>query len=164
MKREIQIRKATLEDRDSLWQIISLVINKGDTYVFAPTSSKKTMMSYWLTESNHVFVAEIGGVICGTYLLRDNQPDLGSHIANGSYMVHPEFQGMGIGKTMGEHSLETAKSLNYKAIQFNIVVKSNESAIKLWKKLGFEVIGEIPEAFQHVQLGLTNAYIMHRKL
>lgn len=122
------------------------------------------MLNYWLAGANHVFVAEIAHSICGTYILKDNQPDLGSHVANGSYMVHPGFQGMGIGKAMGAHSLEAAKSLNYKAIQFNIVVKSNQSAIKLWKKLGFEIIGEIPEAFQHIQLGLTNAYIMYRKL
>ena len=31
-------------------------------------------------------------------------------------------------------------------------------------KLGFQIIGEIPEAFNHLQYGLTNAYIMYRKL
>ncbi|MEP5612461.1 MAG: GNAT family N-acetyltransferase [Cyclobacteriaceae bacterium] len=163
-KKDINIRKATIEDWDSLWQIISLVIKEGDTYVFAPTSSKETMKNYWLAESNHVFVAETEGAICGTYLLKDNQPGLGSHIANGSYMVHPKFQGRGIGKVMGKHSLETAKHLNYKAMQFNIVVKGNQPAIHLWERLGFHIIGEIPEAFQHTQLGLINAYIMHRKL
>ena len=72
--------------------------------------------------------------------------------------------GQGIGKAMGEFSLEEAKRLGYKAMQFNIVVKSNERAVRLWKKLGFEIIGEIPEAFNHMTNGLTNAYIMYRKL
>jgi len=49
-------------------------------------------------------------------------------------------------------------------MQFNFVVKSNEVAVKLWLNLGFEIIGEIPKAFNHIENGLTNAYIMYRKL
>jgi ribosomal protein S18 acetylase RimI-like enzyme len=65
---------------------------------------------------------------------------------------------------MGEFSLKEAKKLGYKAMQFNIVVKTNDKAVRLWKKLGFQIIGEIPEAFNHRQLGLVNAFIMFRKL
>jgi len=65
---------------------------------------------------------------------------------------------------MCEYSLAAAKRLGYRAMQFNIVVKSNEGAVRLWQKLGFDIIGEIPEAFNHRQHGLTNAYIMYRKL
>jgi len=50
------------------------------------------------------------------------------------------------------------------AMQFNIVIKSNERAVRLWQRLGFGIIGEIPEAFNHKKDGLTNAYIMYRKL
>ena len=41
---------------------------------------------------------------------------------------------------------------------------TGQGAVRLWQKLGFEIIGEIPEAFNHHQFGLTNAYIMYRKL
>ncbi|HLA94377.1 MAG TPA: hypothetical protein VK612_01560, partial [Pyrinomonadaceae bacterium] len=63
-----------------------------------------------------------------------------------------------------EHSIEEARRLGFKSIQFNFVVKSNEIAVKLWKSVGFEVIGEIPDAFNHIENGMTNAYIMYRKL
>jgi ribosomal protein S18 acetylase RimI-like enzyme len=49
-------------------------------------------------------------------------------------------------------------------MQFNIVVASDQRAVRLWEKLGFKIIGEIPEAFDHKQYGLTNAFIMYRKL
>lgn len=49
-------------------------------------------------------------------------------------------------------------------MQFNFVVKSNTVAVKLWQNVGFEIIGEIPDAFNHSTNGLTNAYIMFRKL
>lgn len=164
MKNKINIREAKVEDSESLWQIISLILKEGDTYVFAPDSSKKKMMANWIAKSHHTFVAEIDHQICGTYILKENQPDLGSHIANGSYMVDPKFQGLGIGKSMGRHSIKEAKKLGYDAIQFNMVLKSNHSAVNLWKKLGFEIVGEVPDAFQHPKHGLTNAYIMYRKV
>jgi ribosomal protein S18 acetylase RimI-like enzyme len=43
-------------------------------------------------------------------------------------------------------------------------VKSNERAVRLWQKIGFSIIGEIPDAFRDVNHGLTNAYIMYQKL
>lgn len=160
----IEIRKADAADQDGIWDIIQTIISKGDTYVFDPASSREKMIAYWFAPDNHTYVALLNGKIAGTFLLRENQPDLGSHIANAAYMTAPEASGQGIGTAMGEFSLEEARRLGYKAMQFNIVIKTNQRAIRLWENLGFTIIGEIPEAFRHKQHGLTNAYIMHRKL
>ena len=102
--------------------------------------------------------------IFGTYIIKPNQIDLGSHIANCSYMVHPNAQGKGIGKLLCEHSITNAKQLGYQAIQFNLVISTNLGAIKLWEKYGFEIIGTIPKAFRHLKLGLVDAYIMYKEL
>ena len=110
------------------------------------------------------FDVNSNGKIVGTFFLKDNQPDLGSHIANAGYMVAPEAMGKRVGRTMAEFSLKEAKELGYLAMQFNFVVKSNTVAVRLWQQVGFEIIGEIPEAFQHQENGLTNALIMYRKL
>ncbi|SHM53125.1 GNAT family N-acetyltransferase [Mucilaginibacter sp. OK098] len=160
----IEIRKATSADHDQIWEIIHQVISKGDTYVFDPSSPKEKMLDFWCGEGKHTYVATIAGKVAGTFLLKDNQPDLGKHVANGAYMVSPDAAGLGIGRVMGEFSIEEARQLGYKAIQFNFVVKSNERAVRLWEKLGFQIIGEIPDAFDHQQNGLTNAYIMYQKL
>jgi ribosomal protein S18 acetylase RimI-like enzyme len=161
---EIQIRIATEVDHDLIWEIIRKVIATGDTYVFAPDSSREKMLSFWCGNDKHTYVATSHQNIVGTFFIKDNQPDLGNHIANAGYMVAPEFSNAGIGRLMGEFSLEEAKKLGYKAMQFNIVIKTNERAVKLWKTLGFEIIGEIPYAFQHAVHELTNAFIMYRKL
>ena len=160
----ITIRKATIADQDAIWDIIHAVIAKGDTYVFDPNSTKEKMLAYWFHEEKYTYVATQNGVVVGTFVIKDNQPDLGSHIANAAYMTAPAATGQGIGKAMGVFSLEEAKRLGYRAMQFNIVMKSNEIAVRLWQKLGFTIIGEIPEAFNHRQNGLTNAYIMYQKL
>ncbi|SOD88905.1 GNAT family N-acetyltransferase [Spirosoma fluviale] len=159
-----EIRRATADDQEAIWQIIRTVIATGDTYCFAPDSSREKMLEYWCHADKHTYVATVEGKVAGTFIIKDNQIDLGSHIANASYMVSAGYEGQGIGKLMGECSIEEARGLGYRAMQFNIVVKSNERAVRLWQKLGFTIIGEIPDAFNHMQNGYTNAYIMYRKL
>jgi ribosomal protein S18 acetylase RimI-like enzyme len=160
----LEIRKALEADKSEVWEIIKAVIATGDTYVFAPASPKEKMLAYWFAADKQTYVALWENKIVGTFFLKDNQPDLGSHIANAGYMVAPDPQGKRVGRTMAEFSLEEARRLGYRAMQFNFVVKSNEVAVRLWMNLGFEIIGEIPEAFSHAHDGLTNAYIMYRKL
>lgn len=161
---ELVIRNASKTDREALWKIIKPVIRAGDTYVFSPDSSEQKIMDYWLAPKKQTYVAELEGQIVGTYWLVENQPDQGNHIANAAYIVSPEFGGRGIGKQLCKHSKKEAVNLGFSAIQFNFVLKSNENAVHLWQKLGFKIIGEIPEACQHVKFGFVNAYIMYQKL
>ena len=46
----------------------------------------------------------------------------------------------------------------------NLVVATNEGAVRLWKKLGFNVVGTLPQAFQHQRLGLVDAFVMYKQL
>ncbi|MGE3467164.1 MAG: N-acetyltransferase family protein [Pyrinomonadaceae bacterium] len=158
------IRKAEEGDRLHIWQIIHAVIAGGDTYVFDPDSSEDEMLEYWFAPDKRTYAAEMDGEILATFWIKANQPGLGSHIANAAYMVSPTAHGKGIGKQIALWSLDEARRLGFTAMQFNFVVRSNTIAVKLWKDIGFEIIGEIPDAFDHEQNGMTNAYIMYRRL
>jgi len=125
---------------------------------------RRTFQNIGFAANMKTFVAEKNGLARGTYIIKPNQVGLGSHIANCSYMVHPDHQAMGIGKLLCEHSLKYAKDIGYRAIQFNLVVSTNTAAVKLWKKYGFEIIGIIPEGFNHQDLGYVDAYIMFKEL
>jgi ribosomal protein S18 acetylase RimI-like enzyme len=182
----LEIRKATEADKPEIWNIIKAVIATGDTYVFAPDSSEAEMLAYWMSPEKWTYVAiwseppasaggsgvsdsnsvsgNLDGKIVGTFFLKANQPGLGSHVGNAGYMVAPEAKGMRVGRTMADYSIEESRKLGFHSMQFNFVVKSNEVAVKLWQDVGFEIIGEIPDAFRHARNGLTNAYIMYRKL
>jgi ribosomal protein S18 acetylase RimI-like enzyme len=158
------IREANHTDKPAIWQIIKAVIAGGDTYVFSPDATEDEMMSYWFTPDKHNYVVVLDDEVVGTFWLRANQPGLGSHIGNAAYMVSPDAMGKGIGKKMALWSLDEARRLGFTAMQFNFVVESNTAAVQLWQKVGFEIIGEIPDAFNHSTNGLTNAYVMYRKL
>jgi GNAT superfamily N-acetyltransferase len=158
----IKIRKAKVSDFDAIWEIFRHVVKKGDTFAFAPESTREDCKTLWMSPGVHTYIAELGGKILGTFILRKNQPGLGSHVANAAYMVHPEARGQGIGKAMGNHSIKQAKKLGFSAIQFNFVVSTNLVAIQLWLKLGFKIAGTVPKAFNHRKLGLVDVYVMHR--
>jgi ribosomal protein S18 acetylase RimI-like enzyme len=102
--------------------------------------------------------------VVGTYILRANQPGSGSHVANAAFMVAPRVRGLGVGRKMGEHCLNEARERGFRAMQFNFVVSTNEAAIRLWKQLGFEIVGTLPGAFRHPQKGYVDVYVMVRSL
>jgi GNAT superfamily N-acetyltransferase len=160
----LDIRPATESDKPAIWQIIKAVIAGGDTYVFAPDAGEDEMMAFWFTPDKYNYVAELDGEIVATFWLRANNPGLGKHVGNAAYMVSPHAHGKGFGREIALWSLDEARRLGFTAMQFNFVVKTNTYAVKLWQNIGFEIIGEIPNAMNHTKNGPTNAYIMYRKL
>lgn len=160
----LNIRRIADADWPAVWRITKAVIAGGDTYVFDPAATEDEMRPFWMSPDRHSYVAELDGNIVAAFWLKQNRPGLGSHVCNGAYMVAPEAQGRGIGKTIGEWSLDEARRLGFKAMQFNFVVASNEPAVRLWKSIGMEIVGTVPDVFDHVRDGLTDAYVMYRKL
>jgi L-amino acid N-acyltransferase YncA len=160
----LTIREASNDDADAIWEIFRAVVAPGDTYVFEPDTPRDEALAYWFTPTTRTYVIESNSNVVGTYILRPNRPGLGSHIANAAFMVSPGARGLGIGYAMGEHCLAQARALGYRAMQFNFVVSTNESAVRLWKRLGFQIVGTLPGAFRHLTKGYVDAYVMFRSL
>ena len=158
------IRPATGADAEAIWRIFQAVVAGGDTYVFLPDTQTTEALGYFLGPGIRSWVLEDDGRLLGMYKLIANYPGLGSHVANASFMVDPAAQGKGAGRLMGEHCLDEARRAGFQAMQFNFVVSTNTTAVQLWKKLGFEIVGTLPKAFRHARLGLVDAYVMHRFL
>jgi len=158
------IRAATQADADAIWSIFQAVVAPGDTYVFDPQMPREEALAYWFRPDTHTYVAESGGQVVGTCIVKPNQPALGSHVANAAFMVLPSARGSGIGRRMGEHCLTEARRLGFRAMQFNFVVSTNAAAVRLWQQLGFQIIGTLPGAFRHSQRGFVDAYVMFQKL
>jgi len=168
----VNIRPAVEEDRDAIWNIFHEIVATGDTYAFDPQMSREDALAYWFRADTHTYVAEQprhasraeDRHLVGTYILKPNQSGGGSHVANAAFMVALNARGKGIGRDIGEHCLSEARRLGFRAIQFNFVVSTNEPAIRLWKQLGFNIVGTLPGAFQHPEKGYVDVYIMFRSL
>lgn len=164
MQTEIGVREIDADEFDRVWPFFREVIARGDTYSYPPDLSFEQAREMWTTPPAHCFVAESGGEVLGAYRLAPNQIGLGNHVANGSYMVSSAVRGRGIGSLLCEHSLEQARRSGFTAMQFNFVVSTNTGAVKLWQKHGFQIVGTLPKAFRHAQLGPVDAYVMYRFL
>ncbi|MDX8464991.1 N-acetyltransferase [Mesorhizobium sp. VK23B] len=158
------IRPATPADADAIWSILEPVLRAGETYVLPRDWNRDQALGYWFSVGHDVFVAEEAGDVIGCYYLHANQRGGGAHVANCGYVTSAASSGRGIATAMCEHSLQRAADLGFRAMQFNFVISSNERAVKLWRRLGFDIVGTIPQAFDHPRLGYVDAFVMHRML
>jgi len=158
------IRVATHRDRDDIWAILQPMIRLGDTYTLPREMGREPTLAFWLAPEKETFVCVENGAILGTYFLRANQGGGGSHVANCGYVTAEAAQGRGVARAMCLHSLERAKERGFRAMQFNFVVSTNSRAVELWKRLGFETVGQLPGAFRHPVLGFVDALVMYREL
>jgi L-amino acid N-acyltransferase YncA len=164
MDGDLLIRDASPADDAAILAIGRELVEDGDTYVFSPTTSDDELKAYWLSPTGRTFVAVVDGRTVGCYFLRSNYPGRGRHVANVSYAVARAFMRRGIGRAMAEHSLEKARDLGFQAMQFNLVVSTNERAVTLWRTLGFRIVGTLPKVFDHPTRGQVDAYVMHKFL
>lgn len=160
----MKIREATTEDFHAIWPIFKEVTEAGETYAYPMDCDKEQALQLWMAAPLKTFVVEDDQQILGTYYLKTNQLGNGDHVANCGYMVSSTARGQGLATAMCKHSQQSARSLGYKAMQFNFVVSSNQGAIKLWKSLGFDIVGQIPKAFNHPRLGYIDALVMYKNL
>jgi len=160
-----KIRPFEESDWDATWQIIEPVFRSGETYAFSPAITEKEAHKVWIGMPSATYVAvDEDEKIIGTYYIKANQPSLGSHVCNCGYIVGDSARGKGVASGMCVHSQQQALDNGFQAMQYNLVVSTNEGAIRLWKKHGFEVIGHLPNAFKHNSLGLVDALVMYKEL
>jgi GNAT superfamily N-acetyltransferase len=140
-------QQAVLKDHDddeSVRNLLNLIIQEGSSYPQREPLDLETFQRYWL--SHRAYCVCVENQLVAAFFLRPNHPGRCSHIANGGFIVHPNWRSQGLGRFMGEAALEIAKQLGFQAIQFNLIFASNLPSLKLWLSLGFTIIGRIPQA------------------
>ena len=160
----ISVRQATAADAAEIWRLLEPVFRAGETYAIDPAISRGDALHYWMEAPRATYVAEVAGTLVGTYYIKTNQPGGGDHICNCGYIVDRAARGQGVAEEMCLLSQSQARALGYQAMQFNFVLASNSGALRLWRKLGFGIVGTIPRAFRHPVQGLVDAHVMHKAL
>jgi L-amino acid N-acyltransferase YncA len=158
------IREATAADWLAIWAMFRDAAASGEVFAYDEHTPEEVARKLWAEPPAATFVAEDDGRVVGTYFVRPNQPGRGNHVANGGYLVAADARGRGLASALCEHSVGTARRLGYRAMQFNYVVSTNAAAVRTWEKHGFAVVGRLPDAFRHVELGYVDVLVMFRRL
>ena len=159
----MRIRPATEDDWAAILPFFTAIVDDGETYAYPSGLAPDEARALWF-DGAHVVVAESDGRVVGSARMGPNRPGRGAHVATASFMVDPDARGAGVGRALGEHMLAWATGQGFLAVQFNAVVETNASAVRLWRSLGFRVVGTVPEAFDSRRHGLVGLHVMHRPL
>ena len=158
------IRIATDDDWPAIWPFLRQIVRDGETYVYDQDMTEAQARELWMVgpPGRTVVAIDDEGAVIGTANMYRNRPGPGAHVASASFMVDPQRARQGSGRALGEYVIEWARASGFRAIQFNAVVECNEPAVRLWRSLGFKVVGNVPEAFEHPTRGRVGLLIMHR--
>ena len=161
----MEIRPITDADWPGVWPIVEAVTRAGETYTYPLDMTEAQARTMWTPSApGGTLVAVEDGRMLGAAKIIPNQQGNGAHVANGSFMVARQARGRGVARALGEAALVFARAAGFKAMQFNAVVETNTVAVALWEKLGFRIVGTVPEAFDHPTHGLVGLHVMYRRL
>ncbi|MCS2608661.1 GNAT family N-acetyltransferase [Halomonas dongshanensis] len=161
----ITLTPMTRDDFNAFWPTFQAIVAAKETYAIDPEIDVDAAYTLWCQMPAFTFAAKnASGQILGSYYLKANAQGPGRHVSNCGYMVSDKARGQGVARTMCEHSQTIAREAGFLAMQFNAVVSTNEVAVALWQRLGFTIVGTVPQAFDHPSQGLVDIHVMHKAL
>ncbi|PLB55660.1 putative acetyltransferase, GNAT family [Aspergillus steynii IBT 23096] len=160
---------------DVLHREFSAEIARGTTYPMEEPMGRELFANYWFGTFAVIAVAGEGDLeregrdwereCLGTFYVKPNYPGRCSHVCNAGFLTTEAARGRGVGIVMGETYLDYAPKLGYKYSVFNLVFENNVASVKIWERLGFQIIGRVPGAARlSNSTELVDALIIGREL
>ncbi|MGQ5265154.1 GNAT family N-acetyltransferase [Micromonospora sp. ZYX-F-536] len=160
----MQIRTFVDQDWSQVWPIIEEVIRAQETFPYDPAMTAEQSYGMWAEAApGRTVVAVDGERVLGTAKMGTNRPGPGAHVSTASFMVAADARGRGVGTALCRDALAWARQQGYAGMQFNAVVECNRSAVELYRREGFEVVGTVPGAFRHPTLGRVGLHVMYQE-
>ena len=102
--RPFHVRPARLEDFEEIYDIFCKVLTEGRTYSYTLAEmTPERSLAYWISApGTYCMVADIDGKVAGGAAVRPHRTGRAHHVANASFIVHPDFRRMGIAREMGK--------------------------------------------------------------
>ncbi|KRC66543.1 GCN5 family acetyltransferase [Aeromicrobium sp. Root236] len=161
----MQLRDFETDDWAQVWPIVREVVRAADTFTYDPAMTAEQAYATWVQPPpGRTVVAHDGDAVLGTAHMNTNRPGPGSHVATASFMVAADARGQGVGGALVRDALDWARGLGYAGMQFNAVAASNTSAVELYERHGFTIVGTVPGAFEHPAQGRVGLHVMYAEL
>jgi len=160
----VRVREVVEADWPQVWAIVRDVVREGETFPYDPDMTEDQARTVWIEKPpGRTVVAVAQGRVLGTAKMGPNRPGPGSHVSTASFMVAADSRGRGVGAALCRDALSWAQNDGYAGMQFNAVVESNTSAVELYQRNGFQIMGTIPRAFEHPTLGRIGLHLMYHE-
>jgi GNAT superfamily N-acetyltransferase len=157
-----EIRPFADSDWPEVWAIVQDVIKAEETFPYDPAMPEAVARAMWVEQPpGRTVVAVVDGQVVGTAKMGANRPGPGSHVSTASFMVAAAARGQGVGTALCRFAVDWARQAGFAGMQFNAVVESNTSAVELYRREGFEVIGTVPRSFRHPVHGRVGLHVMY---
>lgn len=156
-------------DWPEVWAVLEPAFRAGESYPLPRDVDEDGAKAYWIKQDGFNAVAReedgpLKGRVAGVYYLRPDQGGPGDHVCNAGYVIAPSARGRGYAASLCLESQERARAMGFRAMKFNLVVASNDAAVKAWRRAGMEILGTVPGAFRHPVAGYVDAHIMYKDL
>lgn len=140
-----EFKKEYIQDAIAIWNDI---VEDGIAFPQKEALDEKSGTEFFNSQSfTGIAIDTDSKEVVGLYILHPNNVGRCGHISNASYAVKKSKRGMHIGEFLVKDCIAKAKEIGFKILQFNAVVATNTSALKLYAKLGFTQLGIIPNGF-----------------
>ena len=149
MNPDILIRKYEPKDLPAMAAIWNEVVEEGIAFPQEDYLTEADRADFFESQS-YCGVAEdtASGDIAGLYILHPNNVGRCGHICNASYAVPSGSRGLHIGEKLVLDFIRQAHNIGFKILQFNAVVVSNIHARHLYERVGFRLLGTVPQGFR----------------
>lgn len=160
---DIEVRAFKMDDLPDLVEIWNDVVLEGESFPQREPMDDLNARAFFLGQSR-TLAACVDGCVVGLAIVHPNNVGRCGHVANASYAVREGMRGQHIGERLVKASIESARQLGFRILQFNAVVCNNERAIRLYERLGFQKAGMIPGGFQRFDGSFADTFIYYLTL
>lgn len=159
------IREADIEDAENVIEYIKIVSDETDFLIsdsserkFTVKKEKEFLQNIQSSILEKIFLFEIENKIVGMCSIEGINKIRIKHRVDLAITVLKNYWGNKIGEKLIDYAIDYCKSNSIKKIELTVRI-DNERALKLYKKFGFEIEGEIKK-FIYLDGNYYNCYFM----
>lgn len=159
------IREADIEDAENVIEYIKIVSDETDFLIsdssernFTVRKEKEFLQNIQSSILEKIFLFEIENKIVGMCSIEGINKIRIKHRVDLAITVLKNYWGNKIGEKLIDYAIDYCKSNSIKKIELTVRI-DNERALKLYKKFGFEIEGEIKK-FIYLDGNYYNCYFM----